>query len=225
VIRAGGGAEIIDRMPAAALTSLVDLTVGEDVVVRAAALLTPAERARAERGTAAVRRRRILLRAHLRELLAAELAARPDEVPLGTTPAGRPELAAEAGGRLEVSCSASGTVGLVAVVRDAQVGVDVETVAPWADEVLDEGWLAEAERTALAALPPHRRGHAATRAWTQKEAVLKGRGTGLLGNPCAVVTPIGRTACVIDGWQLREVAVPRGFVATVAVRDRGEPAA
>ncbi|MGY1708532.1 4'-phosphopantetheinyl transferase family protein [Geodermatophilus sp. SYSU D00758] len=181
-------------------------------------VLAPAELARARRGTAPVHRRRVLLRAALRGAAARHLGCRPREVPLDRTPAGRPHLP---GTGLDVSCSASGAVGLVAVAAGCRVGVDVEALAPWSDDVLDEGWLAPAEQRALRALTPAGRPHAAARAWTVKEAVLKARGTGLAGGPASVVTtdPLGA------GWALQQVPVPDGWVASLVTAPEQEPKA
>ncbi|MGY1639806.1 4'-phosphopantetheinyl transferase family protein [Geodermatophilus sp. SYSU D00703] len=200
---------------------LVDLAADDDTVARAAAALTPGELARARRGTPAVHRRRVLLRAALRSVLAEELGTAPADVPLATTPAGRPELALDGTG-LDANCAASGALGLVAVGRGRRVGVDVERVAPWNPEVLEEGWLSGAERRALTLLPPEFRPVAATRAWTQKEAVLKARGTGLREDPAATVTAIGRADGVVAGWQVSSVPVPDGWVASLAAAPEQE---
>jgi 4'-phosphopantetheinyl transferase len=203
---------------------LVDLTAADDAVARAESSLTAAEVARARRGTPAVHRRRVLLRAALRAALASDLDVDPRNVPLATTAAGRPYVAV-AGTRLDVSCSASAGLGLVAIVRDQRVGIDIERIVAWSDGVLDEGWLASDERRALSALPPAARAEAATRAWTRKEAVLKARGTGLLEDPATVVTPIGRPADVLGGWAVEDVAVPAGWLASIALgRGEGTPA-
>jgi 4'-phosphopantetheinyl transferase len=199
---------------------LVDLTAADDAVARAESSLTAAEVARARRGTPAVHRRRVLLRAALRAALAPDLDVDPQNVPLATTAAGRPYVAV-AGTRLDVSCSASAGLGLVAIVRDQRVGIDVERIVAWSDGVLDEGWLANDERRALGALPPAARAEAATRAWTRKEAVLKARGTGLLVDP-ATVTPIAQPADVLGFWAVDDVAVPAGWVASIALGRREE---
>ena len=196
---------------------LVDLTAVGDALARAQALLTPAELARARRGTPAVHRRRVLLRAALRTALADELGTRPERVPLTTTAAGRPQLPAATG--LDASCSADGPLGLIAVGRGCRVGVDVERVAPWTPDVLDERWLAGSEQAALTALPPAARPQAVARAWTQKEAVLKARGTGLRDDPAATVTVVGRIEGEVAGWPVRDVPVPDGWVASLAARD------
>jgi 4'-phosphopantetheinyl transferase len=195
---------------------LVDLAAGDDEVARAEAVLSPGELGRARRGTPAVHRRRVLLRAALRTAVAAELGTAAAEVPLDAGALGRPRLPAATG--LDAGCSAAGTLGLVAVGRGHRVGVDVEAVAPWTPAVLEEGWLADVEQRELAALPARDRALAATRAWTRKEAVLKGRGAGLLGGPATTVTGVGRRPVTVAGWWVREVTVPGGWVASLATR-------
>jgi 4'-phosphopantetheinyl transferase len=193
--------------------TLVDLT-DHAALPEAETCLTPDELARARRGTPAVHRRRVLLRAALRVALGNELGLPPDRVPLATTPLGRPTVAAPGG--LDVSCSASGALGLVAVGR-RRIGIDVEAVAPWSAAVLDEGWLAAEEQRALVRLPEGARAVAATRCWTQKEAVLKAVGSGLRGDLVATVTDVGRTDAEVAGWLVHDVPVPHGYVASLAV--------
>lgn len=202
----GAGADVAVR--------LVDLGADDEATARAASVLTPAELARARRGAPAVHRRRVLVRAALRVALAAELGEAPGAVPLRTAPSGRPVVGVSG---LHVSCSASGVLGLVAVGRDCRIGVDLEQVTPWTPDVLGEGWLSPVEQRALARLPATARAVATTRAWTQKEAVLKARGTGLLEDPRTVVPPIGQQAGTVAGWSVRDVPVPDGWVASLAV--------
>jgi 4'-phosphopantetheinyl transferase len=87
----------------------------------------------------------------------------------------------------------------------------------------DEGWLAEAERSALRLLPAERRLRATTRCWTQKEAVLKGLGVGLRQAPVSVVTPVAECGWV-DDWWLTPLPVPAPHVATLAVQGSAVPA-
>jgi 4'-phosphopantetheinyl transferase len=193
--------------------AIVDLA-DDAALPHAEAWLAPDELARARRGTRAVRRQRVLLRAALRVAVANELGLRPDLVPLATTPLGRPVVATPEG--LDVSCSAGGELGIVAVGR-RRIGIDVEAVAPWSAGVLDEGWLAAEEQRALVRLPEAARAVAVARCWTQKEAVLKALGTGLRGNLAATVTEVGRTDGEVAGWQVHDVPVPHGWVASLAV--------
>jgi 4'-phosphopantetheinyl transferase len=197
---------------------VVDLLADGAVVLRADAALSPAELARARRGVPAVHRRRVLLRAALRSALADELGTDAAAVPLATTAAGRPYVPPTgADAPLDVSCSASGAVGVVAVARGHRVGIDVQRIEPWHPDVHDEGWLTPAEQTALEDLPAEARPLALTRAWTQKEAVLKARGTGLTEPPAEPETVIGRSDGRIDRWQVRDVPVPHGWVASLAL--------
>lgn len=88
---------------------LVHLTADDDELSRAETVLTPAELARARRGTPAVHRRRVLLRAALRSALADELGVAPGAVPVRTAPSGRPASACRAStsAARPVACSAS----------------------------------------------------------------------------------------------------------------------
>jgi 4'-phosphopantetheinyl transferase len=191
---------------------VLDLTDPGWDLAGAAADLTEAERARADRGVPSVRRRRLLVRSGLRRVLGRLLDVTPRDVPLQTVD-GRPTLP---GSGLGLSCSASGDVALVAVAAGATIGVDVQHHRD--EEAADaaaEGWLAPAEQARLAVLPGPDRLHAVTRCWTQKEAVLKAAGTGLRRSPAGVVTPVADTGRV-GQWWLVPVAVPGGYVASLA---------
>ncbi len=178
----------------------------------AAADLTGGEQARADRGVPAVRRRRLLVRSALRRVLGRLLDVAPRDVPLHTV-GGRPTLP---GSGLELSCSASDGVALVAVAAGATVGVDVQRHRDEeAAEAAAEGWLAPAEHARLAALPGPDRLRAVTRCWTHKEAVLKALGTGLRRSPVGVVTPVAGSGRV-GPWWLTPVTVPEGYVASLA---------
>ena len=177
--------------------------------------LHDSERQRASRGTGAVRRRRILLRAGLRQALGELLGLPPAEVPL-VEDDGRPKVSSDRD--LRVSCSASGRVGLVAIVAGSAVGVDVqEHHEEDARTAAEEGWLAPVEERGLRRLPSADRALAVTRCWTQKEAVLKGLGLGLHQRPATVVTPLAQAGRIGD-WVARPVPVLPGYVATVVIR-------
>jgi phosphopantetheinyl transferase len=178
--------------------------------------LVERERRRAETATASVGRRRILLRAGLRSSLAALLDVAPADVPLADID-GRPVVVGTHD--LHLSCSASGRVGLITVVRGRAVGIDVERhdAGDAQQEALAEGWLSAVEQRLLERLPRRDRPLAVTRCWTQKEAVLKGMGVGLRRSPRTVVTPVSPTGR-IEGWAVRPVPVAPGHAASVAVR-------
>jgi 4'-phosphopantetheinyl transferase len=158
----------------------------------------------------------VLVRAALRRLLAELLDVAPADVVLRSD-GGRP---VPDGTGLQVSCSASADLALL-TVADRAVGIDVQVHRD--DEARDavaEGWLAPAELAVIAALPARERPLAVTRAWTQKEAVLKARGTGVRRLPVDVVTP-GAARGFVGALHLAPVPVPPGYVASIAT---GAPA-
>jgi 4'-phosphopantetheinyl transferase len=167
--------------------------------------------------------RRSAVRAALRELLGETLGLAPADVPLAERP-GRPALGASAGRPdLDMNCSTSGDVGLVAVVRRGRVGIDVQRILE--EDVATacaEGWLADTERDRIAALPRHDQARALTRAWAQKEAVLKGRGVGLRADLAATLTLPGESGRLAE-WFLAPVPVPPGYVACIAYRPLNRP--
>jgi 4'-phosphopantetheinyl transferase len=68
---------------------------------------------------------------------------------------------------------------VIAVSRDAPVGVDIETVASPGTDKLIESFCSAKERRALAQLDEPARARAFARLWTLKEAYAKLTGTGL----------------------------------------------
>jgi len=160
------------------------------------------------------------MRSALRELIGAELGVAPGSVPLAPPP-GRPTLGTTTGGAaLDLSCSASGTIGLVALGRGVRIGIDVERIGSGdLSAALDEGWLAPAEGDRIEALPADARPRALTRAWVQKEAVLKGTGVGLWGDLASLLTPPGEQGRV-GPWFLSATDVPSDYVACIALAPR-----
>jgi len=95
----------------------------------------------------------------------------------GGTDHGKPRLLT---GGIEFSLSHSGERVVLAVTRDAAVGVDVEQLNPRRDvAALIPEILSATERRALAALPAAASALALLRYWTRKEALLKATGDGL----------------------------------------------
>jgi 4'-phosphopantetheinyl transferase len=108
----------------------------------------------------------------------------------GASDHGKPRLGA-AGTGIEFSLSHSGGRVVLAVARDAAVGVDVERLNARRDfAALVPAVLSAAEQPAVAALPDAERAAAVLRYWTRKEALLKATGDGLGVAPTALtVTP------------------------------------
>jgi 4'-phosphopantetheinyl transferase len=158
-----------------------------------AALLSPAERGRAERirGRAG-RARYVSARAAARLVLARVTAADPTTLRLDTTcrwcgaDHGKPRLVDEE--TVRFSLSRSGDRVVVAVAEGAEVGVDLEWAvpAPAVGPDLAAMALAPSERTQYERLAPAARPAALLGWWTRKEAVLKATGYGLAVSPALV---------------------------------------
>ena len=198
-------------------------------VAQLALTLSAEERARAQRfGTEALRQRWIAGRGSLRMLLGQALAVAPAAVNLVRGRRGRPQVA----GHATLDFNVSHTRGMALIgIADAlpagmRLGVDVEHGERRVNaDGLSRKFLTERERVALAPLAddPRRRGF--LRLWTCKEAMSKATGD-------ALSAPFRQLDVAIDGgltllggpppyvpahWQLHPVAMPDGFLATVAI--------
>jgi 4'-phosphopantetheinyl transferase len=159
----------------------LDALLRPDEVHRADSFRRPDDRARFVSG-----------RALLRVLIARWAGCTPDEVVLDARclecgrPHGRPRPVQPAAAR-EVHTSVSHAGGVVLVAAShTRVGVDVEAWAAVEFPTFDEIALSPAEHGQLAAVPERGRGPARTRAWVQKEALLKVHGSGLTTSPATI---------------------------------------
>lgn len=84
---------------------------------------------------------------------------------------------------LQCSVSHSGDTIVVAVSRDAAIGIDVEEVADGLDDRLVDRVLAAEEIASLNRLPAQDRPWGFAIYWTRKEAILKATGHGLRVSP------------------------------------------
>lgn len=152
----------------------------------AAACLSDGERQRAARYRFAPHRRRfVVARARLRELLGARLGVPPEAVELAYGRHGKPALAprfARAGWHFNVSHSDE--LAVYALSRGPEVGVDVEAVRPFpAMDRAAEQCFSPRELDAYRALGARERPLGFFRGWTRKEALLKALGLGLAAPP------------------------------------------
>jgi 4'-phosphopantetheinyl transferase len=155
------------------------------------------------------RRRFIVARARLRQLLAQRLGAAPESIHLAYGPQGKPALAsrfASSGWRFNLSRRAE--LAFYAFSRASEVGVDVEPVQPLpeADALAAHAFSAEEERTYLA-FAPEARPLAFLRCWTRKEALAKALGVGLT-----------KEADPPPGWRVHSFCPRPGFIAALAYR-------
>lgn len=152
--------------------------IGESATARAGSILSSDELARAERFVFEKHRQRfVAARLALRQVLSMHVGRSPSCLDFAYGPQGKPELVDFPD--CHFNMSHSGRYALVAIGKDAAIGVDIEIDRPVDDvdhmalECFDEG-----ERSALARLAPEARSRSFLRGWTRKEAVLKAVGTG-----------------------------------------------
>ena len=155
-----------------------------------------------------------------REILAKYLECSPRDVPLDRDASGRPHLRA---GSLALhhSMAHSGDWAMLAVSRSARVGIDLERVNPAVNvEQLALRFFARDEAEAIASLPHDKRVAAFFRAWTEKEAYLKGVGGGVPSRLRAVRAAFDPLtgARSVAGWRLYDLDAPPGYAACLAVQ-------
>lgn len=200
---------------------------GEDA--RAAGLLSAAEGRRASRfAFARDRRRFVIARARLRELLGVRLGVRPESVELAYGTCGKPALARPfAGAGLRFNLSHRDDVAVYAFSREGEIGIDVEAVR----EVEDADRIAACvfsrhENEAYRALDRADRPLGFFNCWTRKEAFVKATGDGLShplggfdvslapGEPARILR-VNETSGDDCGWRMESFSPAPGFVAAV----------
>jgi 4'-phosphopantetheinyl transferase len=166
-------------------------------------VLTAGERERAERyASAELGRRWAAARVALRVLLGERLGVEPRAVAFVHNPHGKPHVA----GELCFNLSHAGAVGLVALARGREVGIDVERTDRRSRAVMRA--LTAAERAALGEPPDHVE---LLRVWCRKEALAKAIGGGLRWAPERFDTTAP------GAYALADVEAGAGYVAALAV--------
>jgi len=207
-----------------------DLGHPADEIARVARWLSPAETARAARfGTDALRGKNVAGRATLRLLLGEVLGVAPERVPLQRGARGRPELAGVAAAPdFNVSHTRCGAVFAVArdLPRHFRIGVDVERYDRRLDaDGLARKFLTVREQASLRDVDADGRRQRFLRYWTCKEAMSKATGDGLIAPFARLDVDTAAGLTLLDGpppylpeaWRLHAIAVPEGFLATLAV--------
>src|SRR6266496_5468872 len=129
------------------------------------------------------RRRFVVARGALRELLGRYLDTHPGQVRFIYNAFGKPELHPDFGrGGLNFNLAHSGDIALIAIARDADIGVDVECIegrgeSSYAD--VAQNFFSATEVDALSRVPRDLYDQAFFSCWTMKEAYVKGCGAGL----------------------------------------------
>ena len=120
-------------------------------------------------------------RAALREILSRYLEVEAEAIVFEVGEHGKPRLEGSTEGLgMCFNTTDSSDLALVAVTRDAAVGVDLEEIIPErAGDKLARRFFSAVEAETLAALSPEVRVQGFFNCWTRKEAFLKAIGTGL----------------------------------------------
>jgi 4'-phosphopantetheinyl transferase len=208
---------------------VTQLDLAPGAVHALAALLSRTERERAERLRADRDRRRfIVARARLRQLLALRLGTRPESIDLVSGPRGKPALACSG---LHFNVSHSEDIAVYAFSRRGEVGVDVEAIRRFreADDIAARTF-SRRENEAYVALEPRLKPLGFFNCWTRKEALVKAVGHGLSmplddievtlapGEPAKLLR-LGDMTGERIGWRLRSFRPAPGFVAALATRN------
>jgi 4'-phosphopantetheinyl transferase len=188
--------------------------------------LSPDELDRAARLHFARDRRRFIIgRAILRDILARYLDQPPAELRFSYSAHGKPNLGRNwdsAGLRFNLSHASS--LAVYAIACNREVGVDVERIEPKCavGEIADK-FFTPNETATLRSLPANLLSEAFFNCWTRKEAYMKARGAGLqiaLDSFEVSLAP-GEQAKFLSegesGWSLKALPIDRGYVAAIAV--------
>lgn len=187
--------------------------------------LSDAETARAARfGRPDLRDRYIVGRATLRMLLAHRLGLAPADVVIRRGVRGRPFT--DQGPDLDFNVSHTGGVALFGITTGRRIGVDIEH----GERVLNvdgvaRKFMSSREQRQLQELAADDRRRALLRLWTCKEAMSKATGDALSAPFRRMDVAAGDELRLRDGpapytpesWRLLPVAVPGGYLATVAL--------
>jgi 4'-phosphopantetheinyl transferase len=208
------------------------LDVGRETLRASAALLCRAERQRATRFFFDRDRRRfIVARARLRQLLSARLGMPPEAVELVYATRGKPALAPScAASDLRFSVSHSNDLAVYAFSSGREIGIDIETIRVIRDaDDIAARFFSRSENEAYLALDPRDRPLGFFNCWTRKEAFVKALGTGLgypldrfdvslsPGEPAKILR-VDSTPGDSCGWTLHSFVLGPALVGAVVVR-------
>jgi 4'-phosphopantetheinyl transferase len=207
--------------PGGITTDLMLLDVDAAERARFEAMLTPEEHRRVREFRFDVDRRRyIVRRGRLREILADRLRCSPCEIPLSCNAFGKPRIE---GVDVRFNLSHSSGVALYVVGRGAELGCDIEWRLPkLAVEDVAERFFSAHEIQSLRSVPHPQRVEAFFNCWTRKEAFVKALGLGVsypLKAFDVSLTP-GEPAVLLRGpagWALGSFEPLQGLQAAVAV--------
>ena len=177
------------------------------------------------------RRRFIVGRGALREVLGRYLVVEAQELRFRYGPYGKPELAGDY--RLSFSVSHARQFALYAFTWDCKVGVDIEYIRATANmESIIERYFTAQEKAVLQSLSGSRKLEAFFACWTSKEAYLKANGRGLtqalenidvaLHSPESMrLFSVNEPSFDAANWSLQTIRPAVGYIGALAVARRG----
>ncbi len=161
----------------------------------------------------------------LRSVLARYLSVPPEDLKFTYNAYGKPSLAGEES--LQFNMSHSHEIGLVAVTRDAAVGVDVEHIrADFASDEIARRFFSRVEVETFNSLSKEEQVAAFFRCWTRKEAYIKAIGKGLsqpLDGFDVTLAPAEPAALLRPGdedtatWSFSDIDVGPAYASALAV--------
>jgi 4'-phosphopantetheinyl transferase len=159
---------------------VVDLYVLNHTLHHVYELLGEDERQRAERFRFPIDRRRfVVARATLREILGRYLQTAPERLEFEYGEYGKPKLSKPHTG-VRFNASRSGERALIACTQGHEIGVDIESLSRELEiDDLSRRFFTASENQKLASFPADRRKEAFLRCWTCKEAFIKAVGKGV----------------------------------------------
>ena len=206
------------------------------IIPGATSCLSADERARGERFAFDRDRRRFVLgRAAVRQILASYLGCTPAEIVFAYGEFGKPRLdGRHAGAGLQFNASGSGDVAVCAVTSGQAVGIDIEQLRDDCDPDVVRYALSDAEQSEFERIPAAEQPAAFYRTWTRKEAYLKAVGCGLsrpLASFAVNVTPGTPPRLVRDdqapiataNWSFADFDPTQGWVGTLVSAEPRRP--
>lgn len=182
------------------------------------------------------RKRFIVARAALRAILGRYLGLEPEQVCLGQARHGKPRVTNPVAATVGVcfNVAHSQELMLFAISRHREVGVDLEFLHPVPETPrIVERFLSAREQAMFNKLPAAQRQEAFFNCWTRKEALLKARGHGLIGQsldqvevtlvpgePTEILS-IDGNRCEANHWKLHPLNLVPDCSATLAARGTG----
>lgn len=192
-------------------------------------LLSPDEVERAGRFRFPQHRRRfIVARGCLRQLLAAYLGIEARDIEFGYSREAKPQLAERFSSDVCFNVSHSEDIAVFGFTRERRIGVDIECIREIDTEGIPQRFFSELEQRALSQLHGPRKVEGFFNCWTRKEAYVKAVGLGLSlplrdfdvsltpGEPARILAtrPNGELAAQ---WTLASVTLKKQCAAAVVV--------